>query len=154
MTAALKGGEWSAARPGRTLPPGKSRYPFYRRLGGHQGRSGRTENLVPTGNRSRIVQPIVSPHTDWATPPPTPTHKHTMCTCFVYNKSIPITFLSQIYRIMKYTFTLPFITWNQFWEWGPLAYAIYSNSVWTVTFHYTKNITPLWNIRDLRSTRM
>ena len=47
MTAALEGGECSAARPGRTLPPGKTRYPFYRRLGGPQGRSGRTENLVP-----------------------------------------------------------------------------------------------------------
>jgi len=32
MTAALEGGEWSAARPGRTLLPGKTRYPFYRRL--------------------------------------------------------------------------------------------------------------------------
>jgi len=42
-------GEWSAARPGRNLPPGKTRYPFYRRLGGPQGRSGRAENLVPTG---------------------------------------------------------------------------------------------------------
>ena len=37
MTAALEGGEWSAARPGRTLPPGKTRYPLYRRLGGSQG---------------------------------------------------------------------------------------------------------------------
>ena len=27
-------GEWSAARPGRTLPPVKTRYPLYRRLGG------------------------------------------------------------------------------------------------------------------------
>jgi len=27
MTAALEGGEWSAARPGRTLPLGKTRYP-------------------------------------------------------------------------------------------------------------------------------
>ena len=53
MTAALEGGEWSAARPDRTLPPGKTRYPFYRRLGGPQGRSGRAENLVPTGIRSR-----------------------------------------------------------------------------------------------------
>ena len=53
MTAAPEGGEWSAARPGRTLPPGKSRYLFYRRLGGPQGRSGRAENLVPTGIRSR-----------------------------------------------------------------------------------------------------
>jgi len=57
MTTALEGDEWSAARPGRTLPPGKSRYPFYRRLGGPQGRSGRAENLVPTGIRSRTVQP-------------------------------------------------------------------------------------------------
>ena len=40
-------GAWSAARPGHTLPPGKTRYPFYRRLGGPQGRSGRAENLVP-----------------------------------------------------------------------------------------------------------
>jgi len=52
MTAALEGGEWSAARPGRTLPPGKTHYPLYRRLGGPQGRCGRAENLVPTGIRS------------------------------------------------------------------------------------------------------
>jgi len=37
MAAALEGGEWSAAGPGLTLPPGKSRYPFYRRLGGILG---------------------------------------------------------------------------------------------------------------------
>ena len=53
-------GEWSAVRPGRTLPPGKTRYPLYRRLGGPQGRSGRAESLVPTGIRSRTVQPVVS----------------------------------------------------------------------------------------------
>jgi len=51
-------GEWSAARPGRTLPPGKNRYAFYGRLGGPQGRSARAENLVPTGIRSRTVQPV------------------------------------------------------------------------------------------------
>ena len=49
MTVALEGGEWSAAGPGSTLPPGKPGYPFYRRLGGPQGQSGRAENLVPTG---------------------------------------------------------------------------------------------------------
>jgi len=65
MTAALEGGEWSAARSGRTLPPGKTRYPFYRRLGGSQDRSGRAENLVATGIRSRTVQPVVSRYTDW-----------------------------------------------------------------------------------------
>jgi hypothetical protein len=52
MTAALEGGEWSAARPGRTLPPGKTRYPLYRRLGGLQGRSGRGKKSRPTGIRS------------------------------------------------------------------------------------------------------
>jgi hypothetical protein len=45
-------GEWSGVRPRRTFPPGKTRYPLYRRLGGPQGRSGRAENLAPTGIRS------------------------------------------------------------------------------------------------------
>ena len=57
-TAAIEGDEWSAACPGRTLPPGKTRYPFYRRLGGPHGRSGRAENLVHTGIRSRTVQTV------------------------------------------------------------------------------------------------
>ena len=69
MTAELEGGEWSAARPGRILPPGKNRYPLYRRLGGPQGQSGRAEKFVPTGIRSRTVQPVVSRYTDWATRP-------------------------------------------------------------------------------------
>ena len=51
-TTALEGGEWSAAHPGRTLPPGKTRYQLYSRLGGPQGRSGRAENLAPNGIRS------------------------------------------------------------------------------------------------------
>ena len=34
MTAALEGGEWSAARPGQTLRPRKTRYPYYKSLGG------------------------------------------------------------------------------------------------------------------------
>jgi len=53
MTATLEGGEWSAARPGRTLPPGKTRYPLYRRLDGPQGRSGEMRKISPlTGIRS------------------------------------------------------------------------------------------------------
>jgi len=47
MTAALEGGEWSAARPGRTLPPGKTWYTFYKSLGGPQGWSGRAEKSRP-----------------------------------------------------------------------------------------------------------
>jgi len=72
LTTELEGGEWSAARPGRTLPPGKTRYPLYRSLGGPQGRSGRAENLVPTGVRSRTVQPVVSRYTDWDSGPTIP----------------------------------------------------------------------------------
>ena len=32
MTTAVEEGEGSALRPGRSLPPGKTRYPLYRRL--------------------------------------------------------------------------------------------------------------------------
>jgi len=60
----------------RTSPPGKTRYPFYSRLGGSQGRSGRAENLVPTGIRSQTVQTVVTRYTDWATG----------FNCSVYNK--------------------------------------------------------------------
>jgi hypothetical protein len=53
MNTALKGGWGSASRPGRSLPPGKTRYPLYRRVGGPQGRFGQMwENLTPTGIRS------------------------------------------------------------------------------------------------------
>jgi len=45
MTTALEGGEVSASRPGHSLPPGKTRYPLYRRLGGSQGRSGQVRNI-------------------------------------------------------------------------------------------------------------
>ena len=44
-----KGVNGQPPRPGRILPSGKTRDPFYRRLGGPQGRSGRVENLVPNG---------------------------------------------------------------------------------------------------------
>jgi len=65
--------------------PGKTRYPFYRRLGGPQGRSGLAENLVPTGIRSRTVRHVVSRYTDWATRcPPTHTHTHTHTHIYIY----------------------------------------------------------------------
>jgi hypothetical protein len=70
MTTALEGGEWSAARPDRTLPPGKARYPLYRRLGGPQGRSGQVRKISPPpGFDPRTVQPIASRYTDSATGP-------------------------------------------------------------------------------------
>ena len=67
MTTTLEGGEGSASRPGRSLPPGKTRYPLYRRLGGPQGRSGQVRKISsPPGFDSRIVQPVASYYTDYA----------------------------------------------------------------------------------------
>ena len=63
---------WMVRRTPRPhITPGKTRYPLYRRLGGPQDRSGRAENLVPIGIRSRTVQPIVSRYTEWTTRPTT-----------------------------------------------------------------------------------
>jgi hypothetical protein len=53
MTMALEGSEGSASRPGHSLPPGKTQYPLYRRLGVPQGRSGQVRKIsLPTGNQS------------------------------------------------------------------------------------------------------
>jgi len=46
MTAALEGGEWSATRPGRTLPPGKEPVPILQEAGWAPG-------PVWTGGKSR-----------------------------------------------------------------------------------------------------
>ena len=49
------------------LPPGKTRYPLYRRLGGAQGRSGRVRKISPPqGFDPRTAQPVASRYTDWA----------------------------------------------------------------------------------------
>ena len=53
MTAALEVGEWSAARPGRTLPHGKDPVPLVQEAGWAPGPVWTdAENLVPTGIRS------------------------------------------------------------------------------------------------------
>ena len=70
-------GEWSASRPGRSLPPGKTRYPLYRRLGGPQGRSGQVRKISsPPRFDPRTVQPVASRYTDNAVQVP-------------YHKAIP-----------------------------------------------------------------
>ena len=115
MNTALEGGKWSAARPGRTLPPGKTRYPFYRRLGGPRGESGREENLVPTGIRSRTVQPVVSQSLyRLSYPVHTHTHTHTHHThththIYIYNTTfftvIHMLFMLHIMSSMRETQT-------------------------------------------------
>ena len=47
QTSALEGGEGSASRPGSILPPGKTRYPLYRRLSRPQGWSGQVRKISP-----------------------------------------------------------------------------------------------------------
>jgi len=65
MTAALEVGEWSAARPGRTLPLGKTRYTLYRKLIGPQGRSGQVRKISsPPGFDPRTVHTVASRYTD------------------------------------------------------------------------------------------
>jgi len=67
---ALEGDEGSASRPGCSLPPGKTQYPLYRRLGGPQGRSGQVRKISPPpGFDPWTIQPIGSLYTDYATQP-------------------------------------------------------------------------------------
>jgi hypothetical protein len=51
------------------LPPGKTRYLMYRRLGGPHGQSGRMRKIshLP-GFDPRTFQPVASRYTDWAIP--------------------------------------------------------------------------------------
>ena len=71
MTAALEGGEWSAARPGRILPPGKDPVPIVQKAGWAPGPVWTAENLAPPGFDPRTAQPVVSRYTDLATRPHT-----------------------------------------------------------------------------------
>jgi hypothetical protein len=64
LTSALDrvGGQSHAAA---VLPPGKTRYPLYRRVGGHLGRSGRVRKIShPPGFDRRTVQYVASRYTD------------------------------------------------------------------------------------------
>jgi hypothetical protein len=55
LTSALAGG-WVV-----TLPPGKTRYVLYRRLGGPQSRSGRVRKISPPpGFDTQTVQPVAT----------------------------------------------------------------------------------------------
>jgi hypothetical protein len=78
LTSALDGGDWSASRPGRALPPGKGP-PGTHWTGGYVGpRAGmdtedRGKILRPCrgSNPDRpVVQTVVRHYTDWATPAP------------------------------------------------------------------------------------
>jgi hypothetical protein len=79
-TSALGEGEWSASRPGRSLPPGKGPLVLIGQgLGGPQSRSGhrleeKSFRLSQGSNLDRpVVRSVVRHYTDWATLAPVPT---------------------------------------------------------------------------------
>ena len=54
----------------QSFTPGKTRYPLYKRLGGPQGRCGRTRKISPPpGFDPRTVHPVASRYTHYATRP-------------------------------------------------------------------------------------
>jgi hypothetical protein len=53
------------------LPPGKTRYPVFRKLGGFQKRSGQVRKISPPPEYDpRTVQPVANRYTDYAVPAP------------------------------------------------------------------------------------
>ena len=64
LTSALNGVGGQCHAPA-ALPPGKIRYPLYRRLGGPQGLSRQVWQISPLpGFDPRTVQTVASRHTD------------------------------------------------------------------------------------------
>jgi hypothetical protein len=69
LTSALDAGGWPTPRPGRFTSGKKTRYAFYKRLGGPQGRFGRERKTSPTpGFDPRKAQPVESRYSDHAIP--------------------------------------------------------------------------------------
>jgi hypothetical protein len=76
-------GEGSASLLGRFLPPGKTRYPLCRRLGGPHGRCGQVRNVSPPpGFDPRTVHPVASRYTDWAT--------RTTFNCYIFYSNVGV----------------------------------------------------------------
>jgi hypothetical protein len=58
LTSALDGVGGQRHAPA-ALPPGKTQYPLYRKLGGPQGRSGQVRKISPPpGFDPRTIQPV------------------------------------------------------------------------------------------------
>jgi len=71
MTTALEGGEGSASRPGRSLPPGKEHVLIVQEawLGLRAGLDRCGKSRLHRDSIPGRVQPVASRYTDWATRP-------------------------------------------------------------------------------------
>jgi len=81
MTAALEGGEWSAAHPDRTLPPGKDPVPILQEAGWALG-------PVWTGRKSHPHRDSIPDHparSSVAIPTELPAHNAYMECLIIYN---------------------------------------------------------------------
>jgi hypothetical protein len=91
------------------LPPGKTRYPLYRRLGGSQGRSGRVRKIPPPppGFGSRTIQPVACRYTDWAIPA-----HYTYPTLFIFSTHVTLSSSAlHIHVFWKKSYALHFGSW-------------------------------------------
>jgi hypothetical protein len=65
LTSALEGGEWSASRPGRALPPGKEPpVPIVQEAGWAPEQRVEEKSSASVGDRTPAVQSIVRHYTD------------------------------------------------------------------------------------------
>jgi hypothetical protein len=72
LTSALEGGEWSASRPGRALPPGKEPpVPIVQEAGLAPGpvwtQRLEEKSSASVGDQTLAIQSVVRHCTDWAT---------------------------------------------------------------------------------------
>ena len=131
MTTTLEGGEGSASRTGRFLPPGKTRYPLYRRLGGLQSRSGQVrKNSPPPGFDPQTIQPVASRYTNYATRP--------TCLWLYRGKSSPT-----CYRVQNWNTNFAATGFEAEYEINPAARWLVTHD----TLSIVRKTSPLW--RDL-----
>jgi hypothetical protein len=144
------GGQYHASA---ALPPGKTRYPMYRRLGGPQGRSGQLRKIShPQKFDPRTVQPVTSRYTNWGIPAPV----HKMSTKYialfwVTSKSVQLKSYStkKCKWMYIHTFHINFLVWLKFGTTNPQMMPFFLNSVHWIrlccsygcSYNYTSSCT-------------
>jgi hypothetical protein len=143
-------GEGSASRPGRFLPPGKTRYPLYRRLGGPQGGFGQVRKISPPPGfdppdcpaRSQSLYRLSYPHNDnFGSKERTGYRWNTTCCVFKCHQAEGFTDFQKILEPSPHFFpqkcNVNQIAHNQsskFWNYVTLCFLI----IWTDTRFYVR----------------